>query len=238
MDPEDTPRTINCLNAHIFNLAWESRSLAQILNESRIVAADGMSIVWTSWLFKSKLKERCNMTEVFREFAEDGTFPKSRAILVGGDEKMASAATAKINSTCLHTEVIDALSGYLTEKDYEDYFRQCEEVDFVFVGMGTPRSEELSKLISAIKPQVIVWHIGGGTILFLTDQLQEAPKWMRRNGLQWLHRLLTEPRRMWKRYLLGNILFLVRIMCFATARQHIVNYANQRCVSDERIHSD
>jgi N-acetylglucosaminyldiphosphoundecaprenol N-acetyl-beta-D-mannosaminyltransferase len=210
--PMDTPRTINCLNAHIFNLAWRDKRLTDTLNKSRIVTADGMSIVWASILFKKRLKERCNMTEVFRDFMRDSSFPQSRAVLIGGDIEVAKESADKINRLCSHIKVIDSMSGYLLEDAYKSYFQQCEQLDFVFLGLGTPKSEYLSELISVIQPQAIVWHIGGGTILFLADRLPEAPKWMRRAALQWLHRLLIEPKRMWRRYLLGNFSFVWRVL--------------------------
>jgi N-acetylglucosaminyldiphosphoundecaprenol N-acetyl-beta-D-mannosaminyltransferase len=63
-----------------------------------------------------------------------------------------------------------------------------------------------------VRPEAIAWHIGGGTIMFLAGKLKEAPVWMRRSGLQWLHRLAIEPRRMWRRYLLGNVQFAWSIL--------------------------
>ena len=81
-------------------------------------------------------------------------------------------------------------------------------VDFVFVGMGTPRSETVLDSLAELAPNAILWHIGGGTIGFYAGTIKEAPIWMRKSGLQWLHRLILEPKRMWKRYILGNCEFV------------------------------
>lgn len=211
-DSSEQPRTINCINAHIFNLAWKNDALTNALNQSRVVAVDGMSIVWISPLFSTRLSERCNMTESLRAFLMDSSFPKTKAILIGGTEEIAEKAATALNEANSHLTVVETLSGYLPNEAYQEYFEISDPVDFVLLGLGTPKSELLSQIISDIWPKTIIWHIGGGTILFLSGNSTEAPLWMRRSGLQWLHRLIMEPKRMWKRYLLGNILFLLRCL--------------------------
>ncbi|RIK38571.1 MAG: hypothetical protein DCC55_20675 [Chloroflexi bacterium] len=204
------PRTINCLNAHIFNLAWNDAELTTALNQSRIVAADGMAIVWSARLFGLRVEERCNMTEAFRAFMQDSSFPASHSILVGGTEEIAQTASETIHKSCSHLTIVEALSGYLPEEYYRGYFREQGPVDMILLGLGTPKTEKLLHIIAQERPESLIWHIGGGTILYLSGIQKEAPTWMRRAGLQWLHRLLAEPRRMWRRYLIGNIQFVSR----------------------------
>jgi N-acetylglucosaminyldiphosphoundecaprenol N-acetyl-beta-D-mannosaminyltransferase len=86
--------------------------------------------------------------------------------------------------------------------------------------MGTPKSERVLHLASKLCPKAIIWHIGGGTVRFYAGTLKEAPAWMRRSGLQWMHRLALEPRRMWKRYVLGNPLFVWRILTARALQKH------------------
>jgi exopolysaccharide biosynthesis WecB/TagA/CpsF family protein len=206
------PRTINCLNAHIYNLAWQDDNLRDLLNQSRIVAADGMSIVWAASLFGRTLPARCNMTEAFNAFLADASFPDTKAVLVGGTQEVAEQAAMAINDQHAHLTVVEAVSGYLNEQEYKHFFEAHGRVDFILLGLGTPKTEQIAAIIATIRPEAIIWHIGGGTILFLAGEMMEAPPWMRRMGLQWLHRLLLEPKRMWQRYILGNPLFLWRIL--------------------------
>ena len=218
----DCPRTINCINAHIFNCAWENNKLKEILRRSRVVAMDGMSIVWASRLFSKRIIERCNMTDAFRTFMFTTSFPKTKAVLIGCTQEIAEKASDTINKNCSHAQVIASLSGYMDFKYYRTYFKKCQLVDFVFIGMGTPKSEKLSRVISRVMPTAIVWHIGGGTIMFLAGQLVEAPEWMKKLGLQWLHRLILEPKRMWRRYLIGNMLFVFRcIYCLLVKKKYL-----------------
>ena len=217
--PDARPRSIYCLNANVFNLAWSSPGLARCLNGFRIVTADGMAVVWAGRMLRQPMRERCNMTESFREFLEDRSFPPSTAILIGGDEVMAARAADAINAAGGHLRVTRALSGYRPIADYPALIRELPSPDFILIGMGTPRSEELGACLAAEFPRPILWHIGGGTVQFYAGCLREAPAWMRSAGLQWLHRLLLEPGRMWRRYLLGNPLFAWRILRIALSRR-------------------
>jgi len=104
--------------------------------------------------------------------------------------------------------VLGSVDGYLDDAAILSELATLPPSDFIFVGLGSPRSERMLVLLAAAFPERIHWHIGGGTILHLADDVERAPAWMRRSGLQWLHRLCMEPRRMWKRYLLGNLSFV------------------------------
>lgn len=206
------PRTILCVNAHICNLAWEDLELAKLLNQSRVVAADGMAVVWAARLFGAHAPERCNMTEAFRSFLHSPSFPLTNSCVIGGTEKIASLASARIEQECSHTTIVASLTGYLSEESYQRAIQLLPPIDLFLLGLGTPKSEQLAHVISRLRPEAVVWHIGGGTLLFLANQLPEAPKWLRRLGFQWVHRLIIEPRRLWKRYLIGNPLFLWRVL--------------------------
>lgn len=210
--PGEQPRSIFCLNAHVFNSAWTNPALAAHLRGFRVVAADGMAVVWAGRLLGQPMRERCNMTESFRAFLQDRSFGPTRAILIGGDDAMAGRAARAINAASAHLRVTDALSGYRPIEEYPALLRALPPADFILIGMGTPRSEALGHLLTAALPAPILWHVGGGTIQFYAGDLREAPAWMRRSGLQWLHRFLLEPRRLWRRYLLGNPLFAARVL--------------------------
>ena len=205
------PRSINFINAHVYNIAAKNSVLLSNLKSSRIVAADGIAIVWSAKLFNARLKERCNMTEAFRAFLAQTEFPRTKAILVGGSEQTAKRAMTNINRCSSHCTIIDAFSGFKTTARYKAIFEKYRNIDFIFIGMGSPTSENLVQIAASISTDSIIWHIGGGTIMFYANALREAPVWMRRLGLQWLHRFFLEPRRMWNRYLIGNLLFIYSV---------------------------
>lgn len=203
-DKTATPRTIHCLNAHIHVLAGKDAGLRSALESAALVTADGMAIVWAA-----SLRERCNMTELFRAYL-DIERQSRRCLLLGGspDEAEAAATTLARHASL---RVCESCDGYQSTETYVRLIEEHRDLDLVLLGMGSPKSEYVATALAATGTTALVWHIGGGTIQFLAGTLREAPVWMRRTGLQWLYRLCLEPRRMWRRYLLGLPMFFWRV---------------------------
>ncbi len=199
---------ITFINAHVYNMAVANRELLDIISSADCVVADGMSIVVAIRMFGGQISGRCNMTEAFRAFLTCSEMPRTNALLLGGAGDSVHVAANEIMRCSNHCHVVADYSGYLTYDDYVTIFNKHSGVDLVLIGMGSPKSERIAALASTVCKRAVIWHVGGGTLNFLTGSLREAPLWMRRSGLQWLHRLVVEPRRMWKRYLIGNPLFV------------------------------
>jgi exopolysaccharide biosynthesis WecB/TagA/CpsF family protein len=208
----DSNKTILCVNAHIYNVAARDAELRRRLNLARICAADGISIVWAARAFGIPLRQRCNMTEAFRAFLNQNHGPQVEAMLIGCTPTEASAASATINALSTRCRVSLACSGFLSTDEYRSLFATRPDTPLVLVGMGTPRSEVLAEIAAEICTQAVVWHVGAGTIRILAGTMREAPAAWRRFGIQWLHRLLSDPIRLWYRYLIGNPLFASRIL--------------------------
>lgn len=211
-DKSLTPRTILCLNSHIYNLACADARLRQCLSAARIVAADGMAIIWAARFLGHPISERCNMTEAFHAFVKDSTMPPSRGILIGCSPAEAEAAAEKVNRESPHCRIVRTCSGFLSESEYREILTEHAQLDFVFLGMGSPKTEIIAQVAAQSCPPAIVWGIGGGTIRIEAGTMTEAPAVWRRLGLQWLHRLGSEPGDLWRRYLLGNPRFVLRIL--------------------------
>ncbi len=205
------PRTILTVNAHIYNQTYTDSELQKIFKSARMVTADGLSIVWASKLFRTKIFERANATEAFRAFLEKENMPASTGVLIGCTEQEAEAAAKKMEHISSHCKISQIVSGYLSDDEYEKLFASLENVDFIFLGMGTPKTEKIAALASKMLQDAIVWGIGGGTIRIFAGTMTEAPVFWRRAGLQWLHRLISDPVALWKRYIIGNPLFVFRV---------------------------
>lgn len=213
--------TVNFINAHLFNLCWNDTAYRQLINTSDIIAADGMSIVWAAKLFGFTIPDRCNMTDTFRAYLAERNSPASTAILIGGSDQEASKAAAAIQQDGPHISITTSISGYHSISEYMNMLKELPPPDFVLVGMGSPKSEQLINAARSLWPTTIFWHIGGGTIMFFSGSLTEAPAWMRRCGLQWFHRLAIEPGRMWRRYVIGNPLFVFRVLKAAIIQRRL-----------------
>jgi exopolysaccharide biosynthesis WecB/TagA/CpsF family protein len=211
-DRDSSPNTISYINAHVYNLAVSNKELRGYVNGMRIVTADGMAIVWAARFLGIHMAERCNMTEAFRAYLQSEGMPPARAVLLGCTDEDLQLASKAIAKQSTHCRIVQCLNGFHSVEDYRRLLSDVGEVDFVFIGAGTPRSEQLMAHISEWYPRLILWHIGGGTIRMLAGSMVEAPLWMRKTGLQWLHRLISDPGTMWRRYLVGNPLFVWHIL--------------------------
>lgn len=205
------PRSILDLNAHIFNLAWANEALRRSLDAARIVTIDGMGVMWACRLFGYEAPERCNSTEAFRAFLLDPSMPPSTARLVGCTEEEGRAAAAAINGMNSHCRITATVSGFLDESAYREGFKGARE-DFILLGLSTPRTQYVAEIAAEVCPGAIVWGIGAGTIRILAGTMSEAPVFWRRIGLQWLYRLYEDPKNLWRRYVIGNPLFVARVL--------------------------
>ena len=200
------PLSVLCVNAHIANLAWDDPVLRAHLEAADVVALDGMAAVWAFRRAGVVVHERCNMTEAFRAFTTAHRIPEARTVVIGLDAATVARAGAAIDGL----SVVASLDGYRSESAYVQAVEDAG-ADLVLVGCGTPRSEQVVAALAAAGGPAVLWHVGGGTLRFLAGDDREAPAWMRRTGLQWLHRLLRHPGALWRRYLLGNPRFVWRI---------------------------
>ncbi|MCF7838170.1 MAG: WecB/TagA/CpsF family glycosyltransferase [Candidatus Marinimicrobia bacterium] len=217
-DPQRPATTVNFVNAHVSNLAARDPQLTADLAASSLICADGQSIVWAARIFGARLPGRCNMTDAFRRFLADPEIPVCQAVLIGGPRNLTDLAAGRINARTRRLRVTHSLSGYESPAHQEAFLRDHATTDLVLIGMGSPQSERLAVTAAALCPHALIWHIGGGTVMFLAGAQREAPAWMKRLGIQWLHRLLREPRRMGRRYLLGNPVFVARMLAARLAQ--------------------
>jgi len=210
--PGAQPRTLLCVNAHIYRLAAANPRLRSILEKARVVTADGIGIVLAAQLFGVKIAERCNMTEAFRAFLQAKDFPSTEAVLFGVSKEEAYLASRRINQISSHCKVVAHEHGFLPEDRYIQLCAKYPQCQFVFVGMGTPRTEYVSDSLARSFPRKIVWGVGAGTLRIFAGTMREAPLFWRRAGLQWLYRLLRDPRNLWERYTIGHMQFMWRVL--------------------------
>jgi exopolysaccharide biosynthesis WecB/TagA/CpsF family protein len=146
-----------------------------------------------------------NGTDLIPEIARQ--FLGRRIALCGTKEPYLSLAAEKV--TALGGVVVLMVDGFQPMASYINAVKESQ-ADLVILGMGMPKQEDVSMLLAehADNPLVIV---NGGAILdFWANRFPRAPKVWQTLRLEWLFRLLLEPRRLWKRYILGNVIFLAR----------------------------
>lgn len=174
-----------------------------------LVTADGMGILLASRLAGQPLTERVTgidlMERVLILCAKNGFRP----YILGARQEVLDAAVYRIRLKHPELSLAGVRHGYFTPGDETTIIAEinASNADCVFVGVPTPMKE---RFIARNRHQLNAAFVMGvgGSIDVLAGHVQRAPSWMQRAGLEWLFRLLQEPRRMWRRYLVTNTKFL------------------------------
>lgn len=211
---------ISYLNAATANLAWEQPEQAARLARMDALYADGQAVVWAARWLGAPIAERINagdFTEVLmRRLAEGGL----RLALVGGrpgqGERPAEAdlAAAQFRRWAPPLKIVFTHHGYIQDAQQEARMLaglEAADPDLVLVGMGAPLQERRA-LAWAPQGRPRVWWCVGALFEYYAGTRARAPRWMRRAGLEWLFRLMLEPGRLARRYLIGNPLFVGRVV--------------------------
>lgn len=202
---------ISYANAHTINLSYKNRFFYQFLKNSDIIYPDGASIS-ASLKIKHHIKtNRITLTNSFFELL--ALINKNNlTVFFFGTEETILKKTIQIIENKFGTQLIAGYSnGYQYSND--DLITQINNsgADIVFVGMGSPLQEEwISKNQSVLQPPIL-WSVGA-LFDFYGHKNVIAPVLFQKLCLEWTWRLLQEPRRLWKRYLFGNISFLYRLI--------------------------
>ncbi len=207
-----TPHQVAYLNADCLNQCWSNRAYREVIAASDLVYADGMGVVWASRLFGHPLPERLNANDLLPQFCQRAEAKGHRIFLLGGENGVAEKAARDLKSKYPKLLISGCHHGYFREEETPAVIDKIREArpDILIVGMGAPKQETWihRHLLELGIP--VVWGVGG-LLDYSAKGLKRAPVWMRQAGLEWLWRLCLEPRRLWKRYLLGNILFTFRV---------------------------
>lgn len=205
-----TPRYLATANLDFAVQASRDVELRRILFDAHLVLCDGMPLVWLSKLLGATLPERVtgsDMTPILIQRAAEKGY---RIFLLGGAEESLKHAVEKTRSKYPNL-ALDAYSPPfkpLLDMDHEDINRRIQDFkpDILFVAFGCPKQEKWINM--HFRKGLAPVSVGvGATIDFIAGQVQRAPVWMQKTGTEWIYRLLQEPKRLFKRYMIGLGMF-------------------------------
>ena len=206
---------INTINAHSFNTAKKDRLFAEALTNGDALIPDGVSIVKAcKWIkAKSQPKERIAGWDLF-EFEMEKLEKKGGTVMfMGSSQKVLDLIVKRAAADYPHLKVVTYSPPYKPEFSDEDNKAIIDAInaanpDLLWIGMTAPKQEKWT--YSHWKDLNIHCHVGtiGAVFDFFAGTVERAPMWWQEHGLEWLYRLLKEPKRMWRRYIIGNALFL------------------------------
>ena len=200
-----------------FTASRESREL--ILAATHRVA-DGTPIVWASRLAGTTLPERVTGSDLAASLPEAAARAGLSVFLLGGDPGVAGAAAARLEARC---PALGRVEFHCPPFGFEDDPLEMERIgaalrgarpSLVLVGLGFPKQERLIRALRAEMPET--WFAGVGISLsFLAGEQPRAPAAVQRLGLEWMHRLGHEPRRLFRRYVVQGLPFALRLFAWA-----------------------
>jgi N-acetylglucosaminyldiphosphoundecaprenol N-acetyl-beta-D-mannosaminyltransferase len=200
---------VHLLNAYSVVLAHEDARLMSLLNEG-LNYPDGTPLRWLSKLRGGKLHLVRGPT-LFEAVLDECRGTDIRHFLLGGSEETLSSLVEAIAVKFPGANVVGFDSPPFRKPGKQELLRRDEMVkasgaDIVWVGLGTPKQDfEVQRLAEELG---VVAVAIGAAFDFTAGTKRVAPNWMSTLGLEWLFRLVTEPRRLWRRYLLGNTRFI------------------------------
>lgn len=220
---------INTINAHSYNVAQKDEKFAEALCKSDCLIPDGASIVKACrWLkAKSQPKERIAGWDLFL-FEMNNLQKKNeklkmknekclKVMFLGSSEKVLTLIRLRAAIDYPNLEVATYSPPYKPEFSEEDNQAMIQAIntanpDLLWIGMTAPKQEKWA--YQHWNELGIHCHCGtiGAVFDFYAGTARRAPLWWQEHALEWLYRLLTEPRRMWRRYVIGNPLFLWNVI--------------------------
>lgn len=185
--------------------------------EADLVVADGTPLVWASRLQATPLPERVAGSDLISSLSA-GAARRSRSVfLLGGAPGTADAAAAVLRKSNSTLRIAGTHCPAVGFEDDEAAMNElvaslvAAQPDIVFVGLGSPKQENLIERVRRLLPGA--WWLGVGvSFSFLCGDVRRAPRWMQRCGLEWAHRLVQEPRRLFRRYIVVGLPFGMSLM--------------------------
>jgi N-acetylglucosaminyldiphosphoundecaprenol N-acetyl-beta-D-mannosaminyltransferase len=212
-------RLVVTANAQFYVLAETSFIFRECLKRAETVCADGVSIALATAILSKEKVERLAGVDLVEEICRRGALRGLRVFLLGGRPGSALGLAEILRKRYPGLEVVGTLCPDLGfEKSESELTRVLEHVrstqpHVIFVALGAPKQELfIDQHLRRLKIPIAVGV--GGSFEIITGVTRRAPRTVQRVGLEWLYRLIQEPQRLWRRYLLGNPKFLWLLTCY------------------------
>ena len=203
------------INALKVNLMRKDEELRKIVNECPLINADGASILLAARLLKVPVKERVTGFDLFVRLVEEAADKHYKIYLFGAREEVVKKVKSNLEEKYPSLQIAGYRNGYFTEADEPEIVRDMAEsgADMMFVAFSSPKKEYWIR--KYLKQLNIPFVMGvGGSFDVIAGTTKRAPIWMQKCCMEWFYRFIQEPGRLWKRYLIGNISFIMYVLGF------------------------
>jgi N-acetylglucosaminyldiphosphoundecaprenol N-acetyl-beta-D-mannosaminyltransferase len=215
-------RSVMYANAHVLNRSRADRPLRRALEDADLVYCDGYGVRLAARALHAEIPHRMTGADWIWELAALCERAGHSVYLLGSEPGIAAEAGKRLRRRCGGLDVVGTHHGYFEPGSPHDD-RVLEDInarrpDIVLAGLGTPKQELWARRAAARLDVSVVWTVGS-LFDYVSGRLPRAPSWLADNGLEWMFRLAVEPQRTWRRYLLGNPVFVSRVVAQARERR-------------------
>jgi len=208
-----TPGQICFVNADCGNIAWRDPEYRAVLESGELVLADGIGMKLAGKLLASQIRQNVNGTDMFPRLCETLSGTGAGIYLLGARPGVAEKVAEWIHEHHPGTVVSGYRDGYFSPSEEPAVIQQIAQsgASVLLVAFGAPRQDKW--IHSHLGETGVKVAMGvGGLFDFYSGRIPRAPLWLREAGGEWLYRFYQEPRRMWRRYFVGNVVFLWHVV--------------------------
>lgn len=223
MAAHSLPGHVHLVNAYTLALASQSEAYRECLRQPAINLPDGKPLSWASRLFgHNPVIRQVRGPQLFLDTFSAGQSLGVRHFLLGSTEDVLARLRDNLRRQFPEVQIVGAESPPFRELTATEYAAQDARIlsshaQIVWVGLGTPKQDfEARRLAEATGLTAVAV---GAAFDFAAGTVREAPSWVRAIGFEWLFRLMSEPRRLWRRYILGNQAFIKTVVVERYARR-------------------
>ena len=210
--PRDRATVVTVCNVHSVMSSRRDPALAAAISGSEIATPDGVPLVWTLRRTARPGQQRVYGPELMRRFLVTGVAKGWKHYFYGSTQEPLLRLEEAARREAPGVQIVGSESPPfrpLTDEEETAVIERFRSsgADFVWVGLGMPKQELWMNTVRDRMPGIALLGVGAA-FDFLAGTKRQAPAWMQRAGLEWLFRLASEPRRLWRRYLWNNPAFL------------------------------
>lgn len=201
-------------NVHVVMTGFWQSDYQHIINEATLVTPDGMPLVWVMRQLGIDRQSRVYGPDLMLAWCERAAQQNLPIYLYGGTEIMLEKLTEKLTQKFPTLKIAGTHAPPFRSLTPEEEQQDCDRIQasgasVVFVALGCPKQEQW---MACQRGKLNAVMIGvGAAFSFHSGEVKQAPRWMMQIGLEWLYRFFTEPRRLWRRYLINNPMFILLI---------------------------
>lgn len=209
---EKEPLHLVGVNADKINEMNSNPRLMQIVNSCGVINADGASVILASKFLGKRLPERVAGIDLMQSLVELSSKKGYKIYLLGAKKEVVEKTAEVLKNKYDNLKIVGIHDGYFSEDQWPDISKEIKETfpDFVFVGITSPLKEYLVEYLQNDGNNAVFMGVGGSFDV-ISGKIKRAPKWMQKANLEWLYRVIQEPRRLFKRYFVGNWKFIIAV---------------------------